>query len=202
MATAPLSSTTTWSHVYSTSGSRCDDRIRLICLLCAMSRMSSSISSRPFGSMPLVGSSRNSRLGIVDERLRQLDALLHAGRVLLDVAVARLAEADVVEHLVRALHGVGGRQAGQLAAVGDERHGVHPRNVRVVLRHVADACADLQRRRAARRARAPASRRRRARAGPSSALIIVLLPAPFGPSRPTAPLGNVAVTSRSAHWRP
>ena len=50
------------------------------------------------------------QIGIVDERLRELDALLHAGRVGLEVAVARLAEADVVEDLVRALHRVDGRQ--------------------------------------------------------------------------------------------
>ena len=50
------------------------------------------------------------QVGVVDQRLRQLDALLHAGGVRLDVAVARLAEADVVEHLVRALHRVGARQ--------------------------------------------------------------------------------------------
>ena len=37
---------------------------------------------------------------------------------------------------------------------------------------------------------------------PSSALIIVLLPAPFGPSRPTAPAANDAVTSASAWLRP
>ena len=86
------------------------------------------------------------QIGIVHERLRQLDALLHAGRIGLDVAIARLAEADVVEHLVRALHGVDRRQAGELAAVGDERHGVHAGNVRVALRHVADARADRQRR--------------------------------------------------------
>ena len=55
------------------------------------------------------------QVGIVDERLRQLDALLHAGRVLLEVAVARFAEADVVEHLVRALHRVGSA-AGRRAA--------------------------------------------------------------------------------------
>jgi hypothetical protein len=35
----------------------------------------------------------------VDQRLRQLDALLHAGRVGADLAVARLAQADVVEAL-------------------------------------------------------------------------------------------------------
>ena len=37
---------------------------------------------------------------------------------------------------------------------------------------------------------------------PSSAFNIVLLPAPFGPSRPTAPVGNSADTSESAHCRP
>ncbi len=67
------------------------------------------------------------QVGIVHQRLRQLDPLLHAGRVGLDVAIARLAEADVEEHLVRALHGVHARQAGQLAAVRDERDGVHAR---------------------------------------------------------------------------
>ena len=43
---------------------------------------------------------------IVHEGLRELDALLHPGRVGLDVAVAGLAEAHVVEHLVGALDGV------------------------------------------------------------------------------------------------
>src|SRR5437588_4322580 len=37
---------------------------------------------------------------------------------------------------------------------------------------------------------------------PRSAFSIVLLPAPFGPRRPTAPLAKDAVTSRSAAWRP
>ena len=37
---------------------------------------------------------------------------------------------------------------------------------------------------------------------PSSALIIVLLPAPFGPSRPTAPSGKAALTSASALFFP
>ena len=86
------------------------------------------------------------QIGIVHQRLRQLDALLHAGRVGLDVPVARFAEADVEQHFVGALHRIDARQAGQLAAVGDERHRVHARNVRVALRHVADAGADLERR--------------------------------------------------------
>src|SRR4029079_4424979 len=75
-----------------------------------------------------------------------LDALLHAGRIGVDVAIACLAESDVVEHLVRALHRVGGGEPRDLAAVGHERHGVHARDVRVVFRHVADAGADGERR--------------------------------------------------------
>ena len=43
--------------------SRGDETMTLTPLLRARSRMRSSISSRPFGSMPLVGSSRNSRSG-------------------------------------------------------------------------------------------------------------------------------------------
>ena len=82
---------------------------------------------------------------IVDQRLRQLDPLFHARGVGLDVAVARLTEADVEQHFVRALHGVGRRQSGQFAAVGDETDGGHARNVCVVLRHVADSGANLQR---------------------------------------------------------
>ena len=60
-------------------------------------------------------------------RLRQLDALLHAGRVGFEVAVARFAEADVIEHLVRALHGVG-RRAGRTA--GRSRRRTTPRSCR------------------------------------------------------------------------
>jgi len=99
----------------------------------------------PFRIHAVGGLVEEQQAGIVDQRLRQLDALLHTGRVLLDVAIARFTETDVVEHFVRALHGVRGRQAAQLAAVGDKGHGVHPRNVGVVLRHVADASANLQR---------------------------------------------------------
>src|SRR5689334_5451004 len=37
---------------------------------------------------------------------------------------------------------------------------------------------------------------------PSSDLIIVLLPAPLGPRRPTAPIGKLALTSLSALFFP
>src|SRR5580765_8090399 len=49
------------------------------------------------------------------------------------------------------------------------------------------------------------STRSRPRSGtmnPSSDFSIVLLPAPFGPSRPTAPAANDDVTSRSARFLP
>ena len=85
------------------------------------------------------------QIGIVHERLRELDALLHARGIGLDVAVARLAEADVVEHLVRPLHRVDGGQPGELPAIRDERDRVHARNVGVAFRHVADARANLHR---------------------------------------------------------
>ena len=100
------------------------------------------------------------QIRVVHQGLGQLDALLHARRVGLDVAVPGLAEADVVEHLVGALHRVHRRQARELAAVGHERHGVHARDVRVDLGHVAEARADLGGRRRRRRGRAPSSRPR------------------------------------------
>ena len=64
-----------------------------------------SISSRPAGSRPLVGSSRNTSLGIVHERLRELHALLHARRVAADGAVALLVEPDVAQRVRGALAG-------------------------------------------------------------------------------------------------
>ena len=80
---------------------------------------------------------------VVHQRLGQLDALLHARGVGLHVPVPGLAEAHVVEHLVGALHRVHRGQAGELAAVAHERDGVHARDVRVNLGHVAQARADL-----------------------------------------------------------
>ena len=114
-------------------------------MLCARSRIELEHLVAPLGIHAVRGLVEKQQIGIVDERLRQLDALLHARRVRLDVAVPRLAEADVVQHLVRALHRVGLRQPRELAAVGDERHGVHAGNVPVVLRHVAEPRAHLER---------------------------------------------------------
>ena len=185
--------TTTWSQVYSTSGSRCDERIRLTFLLCAeiadqLEHLVAALRVHAVGRLV-----EEQQVGIVDERLRQLDALLHAGRVGLDVAVARLAEADVVQHLVRALHRVD-RAAGRPARRSRRR--TTRRSCRECARR-SPACSRCGRgSRAARCATSSPSTRHRARwsglTKPSSALSIVLLPAPFGPSRPTAPRANRA----------
>jgi hypothetical protein len=74
-----------------------------------------------------------------------------------------------------------------------------PGDVAVALRHVADAAADLLRA----GGDVEAEHLIRPLAGvmkPSSDLIIVLLPAPFGPSRPTAPIGKTALTSARARF--
>ena len=100
---ALVAARSTWSQTHSTSGSRCEDRMRLMPspwrdvvdevqhLLAAL---------RVEAVRRLV---EEQQVRVVHERLGELDALLHARRVGLDVAVARLAEAHVVEHLVGAL---------------------------------------------------------------------------------------------------
>ncbi len=99
----------------------------------------------PLGIHPVRRLVEKQQIGIVDERLRQLDSLLHARRIRLDVAVTRLAEADVVEHLVGTLHRVDGGQPGKLTAIAHERYRVHAGNVRVALGHVADVGTNLHR---------------------------------------------------------
>ena len=58
--------------------------------------------------------------GVVDERLSELDALLHARRIAADLAVALLEKADVAKGLRRALAGGGAREAADARHVGDE----------------------------------------------------------------------------------
>ncbi|GAA3317287.1 hypothetical protein GCM10020219_038380 [Nonomuraea dietziae] len=60
------------------------------------------------------------QLRVVDERLRELDALLHAGGVAADGAVALLVQADVAQHVGGALAGGGARQSGDLREVDDQ----------------------------------------------------------------------------------
>ena len=102
----------TWSQHSSTSRSRCEERIRWSSPWSRISWMSRIMRWRAGGSRPLVGSSRNSSLRAVHDGLRQLGQLLHAERIGAQVAVARLAQADVEERFVRALEACsGGRPA-------------------------------------------------------------------------------------------
>ena len=155
VATAPLSSTTTWSQVYSTSGSRCDDEDEVDALVVREVANQLEHLVAALGVHAVGGLVEKQQVGVVHERLRQLDALLHAGRVGLDVAVARLAEADVVEHLVRALHRVG---PGQARRAGRSRRRTSRRSCRECGRR-SPACSRAAR--APRAAFAPRSGRAR-----------------------------------------
>ena len=74
----------------------------------------------------------------VGDRLRQLEQLLHAQRIGLDVAVARLAQTDVEEDLVRALESRLGRQPRKLRHQPHETHAGDAGDEGVPLGHVAD----------------------------------------------------------------
>ena len=82
--------------------------------------------------------------GVVDDGGGELQALLHAGGIGFGLAVAGLAEADVVEHFVGALHGVAGAHAAQLAGVGDEVDAGEAGEEAFVLGDEADGLADVE----------------------------------------------------------
>ena len=66
-------------------------------------RIKSLISRQPIGSSPEVGSSRDDQVGVVDERLRQADAALHALREFADVTTPGVAQPDHLDQLLGAL---------------------------------------------------------------------------------------------------
>ena len=66
------------------------------------SRMRSRTSLRPTGSSPLMGSSSTTNAGSRHQRLGDAEPLLHALRVLPDLAVGRVRQADLLEQLVAA----------------------------------------------------------------------------------------------------
>ena len=79
---------------------------------------------------------------IVDERLGELDALLHAGRVATDRPIALLVQTDVAQDVGGPLTRRAGGQAGDAGHVADELGGADVRRKAVVLGHVADELAD------------------------------------------------------------
>ena len=75
---------------------------------------------------------------VVDERLRELDPLLHAGGVGADRAITLLEEADVPQDLRRPVAGAGAGQAADPRHVENEVGGADIHRQAIVLRHVAD----------------------------------------------------------------
>ena len=135
---------------------------------------------------------------VVDERLGELDPLLHAGRVAADRAVALLVQPDVAEDLGGPLAGGRPRQPGDQGQVRDEVGGGRVGRKAIVLGHVAHELAD-------RRSRASLTSRSKTVAvpdvgsrSPSRILSSVLLPAPLEPTRPTIPGSMSSVSASSA----
>ena len=133
----PPSIATRWSQICSISPSRCeDDHDR-----------DAELGADPADQLQHRGPARRVQADgrlveqqqprVADQRLGQLDPLLHAGRVGADLAVALLVQADVAQRLGGALLGRGRREAGHPAQVGDELGGGDVRRQAVVLGHVA-----------------------------------------------------------------
>ena len=81
----------------------------------------------------------NEQVGVVNDRLRKLQLLPHAGGVAIDLAVPLLLGAAEVEDLVRAAEGL---YLGNPPQTGGELHHLdarQPRDVAVIFGHVADA---------------------------------------------------------------
>ena len=93
---------------------------------------------------PVRGLVEEQQLGVVDDRLRQLDPLLHAGRVAADRPIALLVQAHVAEHLGGPLARGSGRQPGHTAHVAHELRGGDIGREAVVLRQVAHELPDLR----------------------------------------------------------
>ena len=125
--------------------------------------------------------------GVVDERLGELDALLHARRVAADLAVALLEQADVPQRFGGAFAGGGAGQAVDLGHVRDELRRAHIDRQAVVLGHVANVLAELGALRRGRRSPAAWAEPLVGGSSPSRILMSVLLPAPFAPTSPMMP---------------
>ena len=128
---------------------------------------------------------------VADQRLGELRALPHARGEPADRPEPGLVEADEVEDVGCPLARCPRRQAAELA---ERRHhvggGLIERQA-IVLGHVAEPRPDLDRDRRRRRSRRPRSCPRSVWRCPSSRRNIVVLPAPFAPTRPTRPRGSV-----------
>ena len=77
------------------------------------------------------------------DRRGDLEPLLHPGRIRLDAAVPRFAQADVVENLVGPLQGVARVHADKLARVSHELDPDHAGKQALVLGNETDGLADV-----------------------------------------------------------
>ena len=133
-------------------------------------------------------------VGVEHQRLRQADALAHAARELVRVAVAEAAEADALAASPRPARAASAAPRNSSPAVTLSQRGA-PRHQALGLEHVAGAPVDA--RRAARRTprRVPVLGASR----PAATLSSVLLPQPVGPTTETnspAPTVSVDVAHR------
>ena len=141
------------------------------------------------------------QVGLGEDRLGQPDALGHAFRVAAQPVAAAPGQADALEHGGDARAALGGRQAGQAAVEVEQRVAGQPVVEAEVLGQVADRGGGPPARRRAGRRCAP--RRRSARTSPVRILIVVVLPAPFGPRKPkTSPGWTASDRSCRATLRP
>ena len=166
-------------------------------------RTSSQTASREAGSSPVVGSSRNSTSGRMDERARQVEAPLHAARVGLGAPVGGLAQPDELEQLLRARLSVGALDAVQAALQLEQLaaglDGIEPD----LLERDADAPPHLGR--VGDHVDGPRRWRSRwsAAAACTASCTVVVLPAPFGPRKPkTSPRLMFRSMSRTASTPP
>ena len=143
-ATRPSRSTTTASQVRSTSSSTCEENSTRMPRSRESRRTSSSISSRPCGSRPFVGSSSTTSSG---ECTSAWASLTRWRMPVENVPIRRealLLEPDLEQHLARPQHRDPARQAAQLAQVHHEVARGHPAGQALVLGHVADAPPQLE----------------------------------------------------------
>ena len=140
-------------------------------------------------------------LRVVDDRLGQLEPLLHPGRVGVDLPVALLAHANKIEQLMRPLPRGLERKPAQLRAIGHVLAADHAGDVAILFRRVAHPLADL----AALAAHFATEQLGRAGADGlklKQAFHEGALPAPLGPSSPIAPGATFKSTPSSARCLP
>ena len=138
-------------------------------------------------------------LRVVDQRARERQAALHAAGERLILASPRPARPANSSSARDARRDLALRKA-EVAAVDQQVLGDGEIGVEVVeLRHHADARARLARARAAPARRAARSRRASGSIRPRQSLSVVVLPAPFGPSRPKHSPGATARSTPRDH---